>query len=219
MTLSVPSSDLGSLLQLNWTENCDRSEMPLQLYTSEEVSRMTPAQLRIIVVPMAERNANGHNMICRQCGWTGSIQMEKSKLYFKKYNIQSHLRSRFHKKESSIAQATLPASYFNKKDTYIEWRKALLRSVVYSYLPFASCGFDFSVTCFQYLGYDPPCATTITNDLCDAASYVITWVELLFQRIPLFSIEFDLWSSLAKDAILSVVLYFIIGTKRHKYGS
>ena len=43
-----------------------------------------------------------------------------------------------------------------------------------------------------------------------------TWVELLFQRNSLFSIEFDLWSSLAKKAILSVVLYFIVGTKRHK---
>ena len=45
---------------------------------------------------------------------------------------------------------------------------------------------------------------------------VLKALQYVFSLITLFSIEFDLWSSIKKDAVLSIVAYFLANGKRHK---
>ena len=84
-----------------------------------------------IIVELEEVNAQGHNLICREC--RGTFKSTRSKLNkpFKIDNLRAHL-IRWHKKDSKREIERLPDSFFGKRVTYIAFRKNLLRSVVYN---------------------------------------------------------------------------------------
>ena len=87
---------------------------------------------------------------------------------------------------------------------------------VLSYQPFTSYDYDFSVYCLLNLGYDQPSAATLCTDLENAGLLVDEWITNIFSFILLYTMEYDLWSYIAKDAILSVMLYFLNNRRRHK---
>ena len=212
---SCPPSDLNSELTASGGVSVvDRSDMPMHMYSEEDIKRMTSYQLNIIIVELEERNVNGHNLLCRECRGTLKSTKQSAK-YYKTSNLKDHF-TRYHKRQVVANAPRQAASFFGHKEAYILFRKNLLRTVVYNYQAFASCNYDFSVGCFHQIGFDPPCDSTVARDLEDACLIIENWVEKLFELIPLFSLEFDLWSNILKDAVLGICIYFLDQNKRCK---
>ena len=211
---SPPISEISAAL--NGSDAVDRTSLPLRLYTPSDARLLTNVQLNNIMVPQLPDN-KGNNVFCRECEDSFKSTLQSNKRYFKRDNLIKHLIHKHQRQEPAVQsnQSTLPLSFFDKNATYLLFRQNLLKSIIYKYIPFQSTDYPFSVVAFQYIGYDPPCRTSISNDIKDCAALVFRVLQYLFSIISLFSIEFDLWSS-PRKAVLSLVVYFLANSTRHK---
>ena len=68
---------------------------------------------------------------------------------------------------------------------------------------------------FALIGRDSPSRNTVKQDIIDCAILVQGYVKRLLEPITFFSLEFDLWTSISKEAILGIIIHFVDNGIRH----
>lgn len=151
------------------------------------------------------------NAYCKQCNiyFTAHKQKDGS---MKKTHYRQHLRSH-HMKHSSPTRKRfkqLSLKEMMVMDQYRLARESLLKSVVLNYMPFASVEYHCVKNQFLLIGCHPPGATTISDDLNACCKLAEDQLVQILSKTNVYSIIFDLWSSLCKDSILSVIFNGVV---------
>ena len=129
---------------------------------------------------------------------------------FKQHLTSKHLRLENNDSVAVLSGRQTTLKELGLKEQYISARVALLKSIIFNYMPFSAVAYYCVKNQFHLLHCHPPKQTTVTNDITKCAFHVIDMIKARLKECVTYSVVSSKKSGVYEGRPVMLVLVNIV---------